>query len=196
MKKLMMSCAVALLSLAAFSANAGQQAPEQNCVNGQTECVTGGDCTCQTPCNKECKDANKKCKKADKKKGKKGHKDSKGKKGQKGHQCCAAKKGNPAFKGIELTPEQQSKIETLNAKRKAAVDKSREELKKAIAKDREAYDKEVKEILTPEQRATYDKNVAEIKARRAERELKRDGKYVIKEAKKDLKKGEKAIQNL
>lgn len=190
MKKLIMSCAIALLSLSAINISAANQEPSKENCQGKTECVNN----CDTPCQK---DGNFDKKKG--KKGKKGHKqckDQKCNKDCKAKKCCKGKKGNPAFAGIELTAEQQAKIDAINAKRKAAVEKSREELKKAIQKDHEAYNKEVKEVLNDEQRAIYDKNIAEMKARRAEKELKRDGSFVAKGFKKDMKKVDKDLKKV
>lgn len=179
MKKILISCAVALLSMTAFSASAAND--NNNGKEGcKTECVGKGSC-----------DKNKDCKGKKGKKGKKGHKGGKDC-GRHGQQCCKAKKGNPTFAGIELTAEQQQKIEAINAKRKAAVEKSRKELQKAIEKDREAYNAEVRKVLTAEQQLTYDKNVAEMKARKAEKAAYKEAKNDLREMKKGMKKGFKA----
>lgn len=183
------SCAVALFAMTALNANAADQSQSEN-----------GSCKAQTECvGKSCDKADKACKGKGKKgkKGKKGGKDCcKGKQGRQIAQCCKGKKGNPAFAGIELTADQQAKIMDINNKREAAVKKSREELNKAIAKDREQYNAEIRKVLTAEQQVTYDKNIAEMKARRAEKAALRQAKADYKKVKAEIKKDKKRVDRI
>lgn len=165
MKKLILSCAVALLSLPLFSANAANQAattcqaPAQQCVNAEN--CTGRNAYCDSNVKKDKKD----------------------RKGKKHHACkqtccntsCSVGKtpgSCPSLKGITLTEEQKTKVEKLQAERRAKVEKSREELKKAIREDRKKFDNEVRALLTPEQQKIFDANIAEQQAK-AEKKIER-----------------------
>lgn len=132
-----------------------------------------GGCAPQTPGQKCCK--------ADKA-GKHGKFDKAGKHGKAGKgDRKFGKKGDfkkAAFEGIELTPQQQVQFDNLSQKQheksakvkadaKKAKEKAKADKKKKSLKNREAYEKEVKKILTPEQYAKYQENVKALKARKA-----------------------------
>ena len=74
------------------------------------------------------------------------------------------------FAGITLTAEQQQALDSLRQQQRADRQQKAQE-RRAIADQerqarRAAIDEQVKAILTPEQYAQYEKNVAEMQARR------------------------------
>lgn len=91
------------------------------------------------------------------------------------HGC---KKGNPMMKGIDLNADQQVKAEKASKSFKERVakikERVREEREKAVAE----YDSDMKEILTPEQYAQFEKNRV-------------NHAKIAKEGKKDKKGGKK-----
>lgn len=148
-----------------------------------------GGCAPQTPG----KDG--KCCKADKagKHGKTGKDGKHGKAGKDGRKF--GKKDDfrkAAFEGIELTPQQQVQFDKLSQKQheksakvkadaKKAKEKAKADKKKKSLKNREAYEKEVKKILTPEQYAKYQDNVKALKAQRSsEKQVKKEGRKRLK----------------
>ncbi len=82
------------------------------------------------------------------------------------------------FQGITLTHEQQEKVDKLAKKHEEDAQKMREEMQAGgdreamMTKMREMRTKhmdEIKEVLTPEQRAIFEKNVEEMRANRGQR---------------------------
>lgn len=106
----------------------------------------------KTPVQKEAKC----CKE---KKDKDGHHNGKDRK--KGH----GERINP-FDGIQLSAEQQKKIEDLRAERRSQREADTTKAKEARKAQREEYNKKLTEILTPEQMAQYKTNCESIKARK------------------------------
>lgn len=96
-------------------------------------------------------------------KGKKGKKECKGDKSRKGAQS------NKAFEGIQLTADQQQKIEELKANRKANIEKLKATQKNAYEQERKNFDNELAKVLTPEQYKQYESNKAAISARKQEK---------------------------
>lgn len=70
------------------------------------------------------------------------------------------------YKGIELTADQQAKLDKLTAKEAKDRVKQKEKVQKERTKRMEKHDKEVKKILTPAQYAQYKANVKEAKEHR------------------------------
>ena len=81
-------------------------------------------------------------------------------------------KVNP-FDGINLTAEQQTKIDKLKADRKENRTKEKEAQADKRKKEREKFNKELASILTPEQMAQYNANCEKIAAKK---EAKKEGK--------------------
>lgn len=109
------------------------------------------------------------------------NKDKKDKKDRK----SGMRKGNPdrmnAFEGIELTADQQTKIQKLRAEQKAnrMADKEAKKAAKKEAKEqsRKEYNEAVAKILTPEQYAQYQANCEKMKAQKKEKkDRKKEGK--------------------
>lgn len=73
--------------------------------------------------------------------------------------CKRGKKDrfNP-FEGIELTAEQQQKIDQLRAERKANKENAKKAKKEARAQEKKQFDEKMAQILTPEQYAKYEAN--------------------------------------
>lgn len=74
-------------------------------------------------------------------------------------------KVNP-FEGLNLTSEQQSKIDKLKADRKDKRDKDKKAQADARKKEREQFNKDLASILTPEQMAQYKANCEKIAAQK------------------------------
>ncbi len=128
---------LAFLTIASFSFSAVAQNQADNQSKSNTECVS------KDKCNKQ----GKKCKKGDKEGGFKGEF-----KGQK------PPKANP-FEGLNLTTEQQGKIEALNNARKT----SRKEIKEKAREARENRDTTFNpRKATQELRSKYVKDLGEI----------------------------------
>lgn len=184
MKKILMTLSLALA--AAIAVPSVMNAQDVNAT--QTE--QKAECT-----NPECKKDKKECKKGDKirkgdrkdfKKGKRSeYKGRKMKKGEAGNMHRMRRgEGDPLFNGITLSAEQQQQFKALKEKRAAEHKAARAEKQKAketkkearaaeIKAKREAYDKEVSKILTPEQMKQYNANkqqMAKEKAQRADRQ--------------------------
>ena len=160
MRKKMLGLVAAALTIGSFGAFAQSEGASSSSAS-QEQVIQ-----CDTPsCNKS-----EPCKK------KKGdHGDKKMKK--------AGHKANP-FAGIELTSEQQSKLEALKTEQKAKKEEQKKLDKQARAKEREAFNKEVEKILTPEQFKVYQANCDSLKAKKHMKER----VHSHKEGKKDHKK--------
>lgn len=78
------------------------------------------------------------------------------------------------FAGIQLTAEQQAALENMRREQRTARDQARKDREAAREQARAETDNRVKEILTPEQYAQYEQNVAAAKARREQ--MKKDSK--------------------
>lgn len=137
---------------------------QMKCTANNDSCAATAKCknTCDTECCANCKkNANAK------KKGFRGERHDKRNIGKRMPQ-------NVLFQGITLTAEQQQKIRALTMQRRADnqkakaedTEKKAEELQKRIA----AYDKEIENILTPEQFKQYQANKEAMKSRRPMRE--------------------------
>lgn len=194
MKKIIMA-----LSLAAMLAIPAT-ALAQNAGNGKNTCKPAkcSQTSCNTPCNTNCNPGCNPCDSCTAactpacantpvcangdNNGKACRKDFKGKHhGKKGH-CKYSKKsmsqldarnlpkGNPLMYGIELSADQQQKMQSFREQQKADRQKVKAEAASKNAKDREkrmaAYDKEMKKILTPEQYKQYEANKEAMKTRR------------------------------
>lgn len=99
-----------------------------------------------------------------------------GKKGDK--KCKGHKKGprmNP-FEGIELTAEQQQKIDKLKSDRKEKREQEKRDKADKRKKEREAFNKELESILTPDQMAQYNANCEKIAAKKKEHKKNKDNK--------------------
>ncbi len=73
---------------------------------------------------------------------------------------------SPLFKGIELTADQQKAFENMKKDQRAERQKARKERQTRMNEN-------IKGILTPEQYAQYEKNMAEVKARKEASDLKK-----------------------
>lgn len=73
------------------------------------------------------------------------------------------------FTGIQLTQEQQQKLDNLKAERKAKKEAAKKEEKQAKAAEKKQFDAQVAEILTPEQYNQYKANCETIKAQKKEK---------------------------
>lgn len=179
MKSKLMSIAMAVMIAAAgFSVSAqndnegrGPRQHKQGCVEGKKD---RPDCCDKQNGAPDCKKAGKKVK---------------------GGNLCNT---NRLLQGITLTPEQQAKVDALQQKNKAEFEKQKAEQKKEAEKKRaeaekkmqkkaEELDKDMKKILTPEQYAVFQQNVAKAKA---DRQKMKDGKK-NKEGKKGQRDGKK-----
>lgn len=74
--------------------------------------------------------------------------------------CVMPPRHQNPLAGIELTPEQQKKVDALRDKRHKEMDKARDKQRKEMKKRGDKMDKEMKKILTPEQYARYESNKA------------------------------------
>lgn len=161
MKKILLTLSLALATAIAIPAAASAQdvTNEKKAECTQTCCKDKKECKDSKECKKDCK-------------GKKGMgKKGKGKKGKGNHHrnAACADCQNPLFNGITLSADQQQKFQALRekqmAERKAAQAEKkadRAKQKAANAEQRklkaEAFDKEVENILTPEQYKQYKAN--------------------------------------
>lgn len=77
---------------------------------------------------------------------------------------------NPALKGIDLTPAQQAKVDSINAKYRSMMpamtpgtppDSAMRMKRSEMMTERNT---EYRAVLTPDQQKTFDKNVADMKA--------------------------------
>lgn len=167
MRKKVLGLVMAALAISTFGAFAAQQTEQP-----KTEQ--------QAPCCKE--------KKGDQKKGdKKGHK----KGDKKGHKMAQGPKLNP-FTGIQLTPEQQQKIDQLKADRKAKREAGKKADKEVRKAEREKFNAEVAKILTPEQYKIYQANCDSLKAKKADFAKKKGERKDKKDGRKGGPKGPKA----
>ena len=77
------------------------------------------------------------------------------------------------FAGIDLTPDQQQKLDQLREERKANNKAAKEAKKEAKANERKAYDNSIAQILTPEQYKQYESNKANLRAHKQAKMKKR-----------------------
>lgn len=180
MKKIILTLALAavLVVPAAVSAQTTPTTKKEN-----TECCKS-DSKCKKEEKKECTKSGKCSKKSKASMKSKSGKMAKGKRMGKrpAVQRANMRRGgeNPMFKGITLTDDQKQKIEDIRAKRSAstkearakvktdvkeAKTRSREEMKKMYGE----FEKEIEQILTPDQLKQYNANKAEMEQKRAER---------------------------
>ena len=96
------------------------------------------------------------------KKGKKGGKE--GKKVKDGNKAERKQGRTTPFTGIELTADQQQKIDKIQADRKSTQEKAKEEKKAAKEQERKAYDQQIAQVLTPDQYKIYESNKANMRA--------------------------------
>ena len=145
MKKKILAVVLAAFTFGFVSANA--QNDNGNSVKQEQTCNEGKKC---------CKD---------KKEGKRGGKKD-GKKGGR-HEAAKVKaeRMNPLY-GIELTADQQKKVDNLRAERKAKKEQSKQLAKEERQKQNEAYDAEMKKILTPAQYEQYQANKVKMQERK------------------------------
>lgn len=114
------------------------------------------------------------------KKDKKGKKDCK--KGDRKGEKKKGKKGSfNAFRGIELTAEQQQQINQLKNERKAKVEAEKKASKEAKELAKKEFTASVEKILTPDQFKQYQANCDSLK-------LKKEARKANKMAGKDRKK--------
>lgn len=131
------------LAFAAFMGMTMNAQTNNSVKNAETGC-----CQKQEQC---CKNDGKKCDKQAKKDGQK-----KGDMSRRG----GKERFNP-FQGIELTADQQAKLQNLREERKLADQKKSEDRKAEKAEQKKQFNEKVKSILTPEQYAQYEKNMAQ-----------------------------------
>ncbi|MDE6268127.1 MAG: DUF1682 domain-containing protein [Muribaculaceae bacterium] len=129
----------------AFAAFIGMTMNAQT--NNSVKNAENGCCQKQEQC---CKTDGKKCEKEAKKEG---HK--------KGDMRHGGKERFNPFQGIELTADQQTQLQNLREERKLADRKKSEDRKAEKAEQKKQYNEKVKSILTPEQYAQYEKNMAQ-----------------------------------
>ncbi|MCM1319872.1 MAG: hypothetical protein NC217_05775 [Muribaculaceae bacterium] len=108
----------------------------------------------------------------------------KGPKCDKQEQCSRPAPGNKKsgkkdrlnpFQGIELTAEQQAKLDNLKKKDAEQRDKNKEKVAKERKERMEKHDKEIKNILTPAQYQQYEANKQAMKdVRKAQKDGKKD----------------------
>lgn len=110
----------------------------------QTQSATTQEQTCQK--QGKCKGDKKRC--------------GKGRKCGKG---CRKGSASPAFKGVEMTPEQQAQVDTICSQAHATFRVSCLQAREAMAKE---IDQKVQSVLTPEQFTVYAANKEQIKARK------------------------------
>lgn len=150
MRKKVLGLVMAALTISSIGAFAQNQTSDNKPACEQT-----------SECHKGKKDG--KCKKDGKKDGKK--------KGDRKHGDKVD--GLNPFEGIQLTSEQQQKVDALKAERKAKMkaEKGKKEADKQAAKEarqqeKAQFDAQVAEILTPEQYTQYQSNCDSIKAKK------------------------------
>lgn len=182
MKKILMTLSLALAAVIALPSAINAQDVNATQTEQKTECT-----------NPECTKDKKDCKKDDKvRKGdckdfKKGHRSEY--KGGKMNKCEAGNLqrkgmrrdgGDPLFNGITLSAEQQQQFNAFRDKQRAERQAARAEKQKAkeakkearaaeMKAKREAFDKEVEKILTPEQMKQYNANKEKMAKERAQR---------------------------
>lgn len=155
MKKTIFGIAILAASIIGSTASAAQVAQDNSSCPKQEQCQKSKDC------------------KKGKKDGKRGH----GEKAQGKHGHGKKGQGFNPFEGIELTADQQSRIDALRAEQKAKHEAQRAERKeeKAAAKQearaqREAqmneFDAQVQTILTADQFQVYTANRQALKAKK------------------------------
>lgn len=89
----------------------------------------------------------------------------------------AAKPRFNPFEGIELTPDQQQKLDKLKAERKSRNEANKKATQEQMKQEQEEYTNSVISILTPEQATIYKANIEKRKAKAHDR-LKEKGKHV------------------
>lgn len=102
---------------------------------------------------------------------KKGNKE--GKKAKDGNKAERKKAHISPFTGIELTADQQQKIDKIQAERKSTRDKAKEDNKAAKEQERKAYDQQIAQVLTPDQYKIYESNKANMRAHKKHDNMKR-----------------------
>lgn len=133
MKKIIVTIMVAMAALIAAPATA------------QTQSATAQEQTCQQK-DKKCK-GKKRC-------------DRKGKNGKKG---CRKGSAGPAFKGVEMTAEQQSQVDTIYSQAAQKCRVTCTQAREAMARE---IDMKVKEVLTPDQVGIYEANKVKMQERK------------------------------
>lgn len=146
MKKNFIAIAVALLTL---GGTISAQSPETSSTENTTTSAT-----CQKQCRRDRCNDNKQCNRDGKREGRRhGH----------GHRP-------DMFAGIQLTAEQQQAIDNLRKENQANREQARKErqTQRRLAREQQQAKRaeQLKAILTPEQYAQYEQNVAAAKAQR------------------------------
>lgn len=90
-------------------------------------------------------------------------------------------------KELDLTTEQQAKAKEIFAKKAETKKAERAEAMQVRKADNDAFDKEFRAILTPEQAKKYDAKKAEMKSEKAEK-LEKRGEIIEKRKEKKLEK--------
>ena len=163
MKKTILTLAIAVLSGGISSIAQTTQSSQQT---QATECAANGkDCKKDAKCDKR----NKKDKcKGDRKCDRKGHKGDRkgGKRGEwSGTNVC-----RNLFEGIQLTPDQQQKIEKIRETTKSDLAKVKSDAREDRQKVMDRSKKDIEKVLTAEQRVQYEAN---LKAAEAQRDAKK-----------------------
>lgn len=118
-----------------------------------------------------------------------GKKDCKGKKHD-GRRQGRNKQGQASlFEGIELTADQQKAIEALRQENRASREQAQKDAQAGREAKRQAFNDNLKNILTPEQYAKYEQNVAAANAKR-ENAGKQRGE--VTKARHDMRRGNRA----
>lgn len=151
MRKNVLGLIMAALAISSFGAFAQNETANSSATCQQTTATcknTDGECAKNKKDGKKCKKDGKKLKKD----GKKGN--------------ARMQRMNP-FDGIQLTAEQQAKLDALKAERKASKEAAKKASKEARQAERKQFDEKVAKILTPEQYAQYEKNKKAQKVKKA-----------------------------
>lgn len=77
----------------------------------------------------------------------------------------AARMNEMLFKGITLTDAQKAKVDTIQAharEQMASMDRSDPAMREKMTEMRAKQNKDIRDVLTAEQQAIYDKNLAEM----------------------------------
>ncbi len=183
MKKILMTLTLAFAAMIAIptvaNAQDAKQEQKKECCKEKKECKKeeGKDC---------CKDG-KVCAKKAGKDGKKMNRAQSGKKmraegkrtnGAKNAKMRHGNKENPMFKGITLSDEQKTKIKDLREKSVAAEKKSKADMKAKSKEEKQKlradFEKEMEKILDKDQLKQYQANKAEMEAKRAAKQAKKD----------------------
>lgn len=90
-------------------------------------------------------------------------------------------------KELDLTTEQQAKAKEIFAKKAETKKAERAEAMEVRKADNDAFDREFRAILTPEQAKKYDAKKAEMKSEKAEK-LEKRGEIIEKRKEKKLEK--------